>query len=283
MLSATLALLGRTFSANLALIGAEHWKILVLYPAFMALWVSLVYLLHSTIQPLSQSLPWLYTHNLFPFISEEEFQGGEEKKDTFFPVSPFFFFVLLIFQLGICSSMAHPTPSKMHWKGAICGFPLLIYFQKTLQSDINCFDGVHLFVITHRCQLSCLVLFCFVFFLSLSNILALHPNVCMGSAQRQSVRSCHKGREALESFWCRENILGLPGDFLWQMGPTHAPLWESLDSSPWAGCTRVQHIPSTFSWQRLGAECSIQGFSLQQSQENLPDFPGNIKPQAEAL
>lgn len=46
MLSATLALLGRTFSANLALIGAEHWKILVLYPAFMALWVSLVYLLH---------------------------------------------------------------------------------------------------------------------------------------------------------------------------------------------------------------------------------------------
>lgn len=37
MLSAMLALLGRTFSANLALIGAEHWKILVLYPAFMAL------------------------------------------------------------------------------------------------------------------------------------------------------------------------------------------------------------------------------------------------------
>lgn len=33
MLSAMLALLGRTLSANLALIGAEHWKILVLYPA----------------------------------------------------------------------------------------------------------------------------------------------------------------------------------------------------------------------------------------------------------
>lgn len=43
MLSAMLALLERIFSANLALIGAEHWKILVLYSA---LWVSLVYLLH---------------------------------------------------------------------------------------------------------------------------------------------------------------------------------------------------------------------------------------------
>lgn len=170
-------------------------------------------------------MPWLYTPNLF---LKRNFRRGEKNptKHVFF-VFLFFFFVLLIFQLGICSSMAHPTPSKMPWEGAICGFPLLIYFQKTLQSDINCFDGMHLFVTgmhlfvaAHRCQLSCL--FCFlVFFFSLSssNHLALHPNVCVGSAQRESVRRLQSCSCVGSTFWT------------YQVGPTHVPLLESLDSS----------------------------------------------------
>lgn len=229
MLSATLALLGRTFSVNLALIGAEHWKILVLYPAFMALWVSLVYLLHQTIQPLSQSLPWLYMPNLFRFISEEEIQEAKKKNTLFFPSFSslvfigFFFLSFSSFSLGFTVAWPILPPSKMHWKRAICGFPLLIYFQKTLQSDINCFDGVHLFVITHRCQLSCLVLF--FFFLSLSNNLAIHPNVCVGSAQRESGRSCHKGRDAPESFQCREHILDLAMLGWAPLVPRYGNLW----------------------------------------------------------
>lgn len=94
--------------------------------------------------------------------------SGEKKNIyiyTFFPSFSFFFFffILLVFQLGICSSMAHPTPFQNALEKSHLWFPLLIYFQKILQSDINCFDAVHLFVITHRCQLSCLVLLFFFF------------------------------------------------------------------------------------------------------------------------
>jgi len=64
LLSALLALLGRMFSANLALIGAEHWKILVLYPAvwhYRSAWcIPGQSMLHDTIHPLMQSLLWMY-------------------------------------------------------------------------------------------------------------------------------------------------------------------------------------------------------------------------------
>lgn len=73
--------------------------------------------------------------NLFRFISEEEIQEAK-KKYTFFPsfsllvfIVFFFFFVLLIFQLGIYSSMAHPTPfqnalEKSHlWVPSVDIFP----------------------------------------------------------------------------------------------------------------------------------------------------------------
>lgn len=123
---------------------------------------------------------------------------------------------------------------------------------------------------------------CFFFSLSSSNNLALHPNICVGSAQGESVMSCYGDK--VVPVWGAH--FGLSRRFpvgRWDPPVPHS--WESLDSSPRFGCTRVEHIPSTFSWQRweLSSPSRAAGFSLQQSQGNLPDFLGNIKPQAEAL
>lgn len=137
MLSATLALLGRTFSANLALIGAEHWKILVLYPAvwhYRSARVSQATLCCIRPSIFQFSLcPGCTCPILFCFICKEWIQ--EEK--NILP-TPFFHSIFCLvwsfssFSLGFTEAWPILPPSKMRWKGAICGFPLLIYFQKTL-------------------------------------------------------------------------------------------------------------------------------------------------------
>lgn len=100
--------------------------------------------------PSFDSIFALALHSQFYFVLfvKSKFR---RKKNCFFFFSPLFFCVLLVFQPGIYSSMAHPTQFQNALKGAICGFPLLIYFRKTLQSDINCFDCMHLFIITGCC------------------------------------------------------------------------------------------------------------------------------------
>jgi len=129
MLSAMLTLLGRTFLANLALIGAEHCKILVLYPA---LWHYGSAWCICCIRP---SILWFnlcpgYTCPiLFCFICEKQIQ--EEKKYMFF-FSFLFFFVLLILQPGIYSSMAHPTPFQNALKRSHLWVPSVHIFPKDL-------------------------------------------------------------------------------------------------------------------------------------------------------
>lgn len=180
--------------------------------------------------PSSDSIFALAVHAQFYFALFVKSKFRRKKKYTSFSLS---FFSLSFSSFSLRFTVAWPIlpPSKMHWKRAICRFPLLMYFQKTLQSDINCFDCMHLFVITHCCPTLLPV-----FFFSSSNNLALYSNICVQSAQRESAEkpSCHQGpksRDVLKSFQCREHISYLSGDFLCTDGTYPYHIIE-ISSSP---------------------------------------------------
>lgn len=138
MLSATLALLGRTFSANLALIGAEHWKILVLYPAvwhYRSARVSQATLCCIRPSIFQFSLcPGCTCPILFCFICKEWIQEEKNILPTPFFHSIFCLFglVILVLQPGIYGSLAHPTPIQNALKRSHLWVPSVDIFPKDL-------------------------------------------------------------------------------------------------------------------------------------------------------
>lgn len=100
--------------------------------------------------PSFDSIFALALHSQFYLVLFVKSKFRRKKITSFFSLL-FFFVSFSSFSLGVTVAWPILPSSKMRWEGAICGFPLLIYFRKTLQSDINCFDCMHLFIITGCC------------------------------------------------------------------------------------------------------------------------------------
>lgn len=209
-------------------------------------------------RPSSDPVFALALHSQFYFVLFVESKFRRKKISFFF--SPPCFVSFSSFSLGFTVAWPILPPSKMCWKGAICGFPLLIYFRKTLQSDINCFDCVHLFIITGCCLTLAL------FFFPWSYNLALYSNICVQSPQKSQPRSLPAVRalkaETFRShFRVGSTFHTYQAISCVQMGPSHptlskfAPPW-SPSTAAWVGCRRFERV--TFSV--LSADAGVVGW-----------------------
>lgn len=202
--------------------------------------------------PSSDSIFALAAHAQFYFALFVKSKFRRKKKIYFF-LSLSFFFSLSFSSFSLRFTVAWPIlpPSKMHWKRAICRFPLLMYFQKTLQSDINCFDCMHLFVITHCCPTLLPV-----FFFPLQVIILHYTQIFVYNQLRGSQQRSLPAIRALkaEMFWSHFSVGNTFHTYqvisCVQMGPTHTTLLKLAPLQipsivAWVGCRRFKHI--TFS------------------------------------
>lgn len=234
MLSATLALLGRTFSANLALIGAEHWKILVLYPAvwhYRSARVSQATLCCIRPSIFQFSLcPGCTCPILFCFICKEWIQ--EEK--NILP-TPFFHSIFCLFGFG------HSRPSAWDLRKLGPSYPHPKCAEKEPSVGSLCW-----YISKRPCKVTLIVLtactylllhtaawfFYFLFFFfSGGNTLALRSNICVQLAQREAPRSLPPIRARKAEIFCHHFSSGntfptfqaIPRA---QVGPTHPTMLE---------------------------------------------------------
>ena len=199
--------------------------------------------------PSSDSIFALAILAQFYFVLFVKSKFRRKKNTCFFSLS-FFFSFFSSYSLGFTVAWPILPPSKMHWKGVICGFPLFIYFQKTLQSDISFFECVHLFGITHCCP----TLLPFFFFLQV--IILHYTQILVYSQLRRSRPRTLSAVRALkaEMFWIYFSVGNTFHTYQMiscvQMGPTHTTLLKLAplqipSTVAWVGCRRFEHI--TFS------------------------------------
>lgn len=176
----------------------------------------------------------------------------KKKPISFFLPPPFLFFVLLIFQPGIYSSMAHPIPFQNALKGSHLWVPSCWYISKRPCKVTLIVLTVCTYLLLHTAaRLSCF------FFFSFLQVIILHcTQIFVYSQLRGSQPRSLPAIRALkaEMFWSNFSVGNTFHTYqvisCVQMGPTHTTLLKLAplqipSTVAWVGCRRFEHI--TFS------------------------------------